>query len=252
MALNKIKDTLTQLGLSETESRVYLAMIELGPDSVQNIAKKASISRTAAYDVIGALQDKGIASTFQKGKKTLFSAEDPGKLKAYFEGRVHTMKNQLDELKSMVPQLRVMQAEDRPVVRFYTGNEGIRAAFRDVEDVRATELLELTNTNIVYDQIDIKLIRELRSRPFFNKLPLKSLLAGAVLRSPKPNTTFRALPQRVGDFSGNIWIYKNRVSFVDIVGEHEVIIIESQVFADSMRAMFNAAWATSEPVRTAK
>lgn len=248
MAISKIKEVLTDLGLSDSETRVYLAMVELGPESVQNIAKKASISRTAAYDVINSLQEKGIASTYRKGKKKLFSAEDPGKLKTYFKQRLAVMKDQFDELKRMVPELRVMQAEDRPMVRFFSGNDGLRALFRDVEEVRSDLLLEVTNGKVVYESLDIELMQEFRKSNFFAKLPMKTLYwGGDTPRNPKAKTELRALKKEFGDFTGNIWIYKNRVAFMNFIGEPETVIIESQVFADSMKVLFNAAWESATP-----
>lgn len=241
MAMEKIKNVLIELGLSETETRVYLSMIELGPSSVQNIAKVAQISRTAAYEIIGSLQHKGIASTFQKGKKKLFAAEDPGKLKDYFKNKMENMKSQLGELHRMIPEMRIMQAEDRPVVRFYTGNDGIRALFRDVEETHATELLEFTNSDVIYSEMDVKLILELRKSTFFSKLPVRSIAKGEI-RNVKPRSSLRHIDGKFGEFTGNIWIYKNRVGYVNVSGNPETIIIESQVFADSMRAMFKAAW----------
>lgn len=249
MALENIKNILTELGLSDTEARVYLGMIELGPSSVQNIAKKARISRTAAYEIIGSLQHKGIASTYQKGKKKLFSAEDPGKLKEYFKNKMDSMKDQLGDLSRMIPELRVLQAEERPIVRFYSGNDGIRSAFRDVEEVNTKELLEFSNASAVSDTLDLEMLAGLRSATYWQKLPIKCLHQGELRWKPKATSEIRDFPEKFGIHSANIWIYKNRVSFVNIRGDAEVVIIESQVFADAMRAMFVAGWSTAKPAK---
>jgi len=37
-------------------------------------------------------------------------------------------------------------------------------------------------------------------------------------------------------------IYGNKVAYIDVSGEIDVVIIESQVFADTARAMFNLIW----------
>ena len=50
-----IDQILVQLGLQETEARFYLAALELGPASVRDVAAKAGISRTNAYDVFARL-----------------------------------------------------------------------------------------------------------------------------------------------------------------------------------------------------
>ncbi len=245
MSQSNIKQVLTDLGLSETETRVYLAMLKLGPNSVQNIAKKSGVSRTAAYELIGSLQKKGLTSTFQKGKKTMFSVEDPDNLQSYFKGRLTQMKGQLGTLKRLVPELRVMHGGDNPRVRFYQGEEGVRALFRDVHSLNVKELLEVGNADIVYETLNEKVLLQLRRLEGFKNIKARSLFAGT-LRNVHPGATFRKLDQKFSDFKGNIWVYKNRIAYVMLVGDIEVVIIENEIFADTMRAVFNQAWESAE------
>ncbi len=236
---------LTKLGLTDTETRMYLAMLQLGPESVQNIARKAGVSRTAAYDLIDTLQSKGLASTFQKGKKKFFSAEDPDKLDDYFKGRMSEMKGQLDVLKRLMPELRVMSVGGgRPRVRFYTGEQGLRALFRDVSSVKSDELLEVVNVDTVYEQLDETLLMDLRKTEHFKHVPLRVLIHG-MPRNVASGAKVRVLEKAFGSFQGSIWVYADRVAMINLLGDIETVIIEQQIFADTMRVMFNAAWASA-------
>jgi len=239
-----IKDVLTDLGLSETEARMYIAMLNLGPSSVQNIAKRAEVSRTAAYDLIEELRTKGLASSFQKGKKMFFSAEDPGQLESYFKTRIETMKGTLGTLNRLVPELRVMHGNERPRVRFYSGEEGVHALFRDVESLKLDELLELADDEAVYGTIDEEMLLELRELENFKKLKIRSL-GRFEPRNLKDKTEARVLKTKDREFHGNVWIYKNRVAFVSLFGEVEVVIIENDIFAQTMRVLFEQAWEAS-------
>lgn len=246
MEHGKIKAVLTELGLTGTESKVYLSMLELGPESVQNIAKKAGISRTAAYEIIGALQDKGIASTFNKGKKKFFSAEDPDQLQRYFKSRLNDMKGTLGTLRDMMPELRLAQAGDRPRVRYYTGEEGLRALYRDVASARVKELYEMVDMDKTYNVVDPELIVRLRTGISFENISAKVLHRGEV-RVPRKNSKYRKVKGGLGDFEGIVWIYANRVAFISLQGELASVIIESEIFSQSMQVMFNAAWASGDP-----
>ncbi len=242
-----IKAVLTDLGLSETEARVYLSMLHLGPGSVQNIAKRAKVSRTAAYDLIEGLQKKGLASTFQEGKKTMFSAEDPGQLESYFKTRISTMKGTLGTLGRLVPELRVMHGSDRPRVRFYSGEEGVRALFRDVESLDVKEFIEIADADAVYEVIDEKLLLELRSREGFKKIHIRSLAKSAP-RNTKTRSEIRVLHEDSEAFHGNMWVYRNRVAFVSLHGSIEVVILENEIFAQTMRVLFEQAWSSAKSV----
>jgi hypothetical protein len=158
------------------------------------------------------------------------------------------MKIQLGSLDRMLPELRVMKGGVHPRVRFYTGEEGIRALFRDVGAVNTSEILEITNSDVVYNFLDEKLLVELRKIEGFKNLKLKSLGRG-VVKNPNPNAEIRELDQALGDFEGNIWIYKNHIAFVNLIGDIEVVIIENKVFAETFTVLFNAAWNCSKTVK---
>ena len=46
---------LKSLGFSEKEARVYLALLELGPSTTTEIARKSKINRTTGYDILESL-----------------------------------------------------------------------------------------------------------------------------------------------------------------------------------------------------
>lgn len=248
MASKDIKTVLTELGLTETEARVYMAMLELGATSVQNIAKKADISRTAAYDIIAALQEKGLASTFNKGKKKYFAAEEPDQLQRYFRSRVEDMKSQMSALRSLLPEMRLMQVGDRPRVRYYTGVEGLRALYRDIASVRVKEIFEFVDMDQTFDALDEETLLKLRASADIANIEAKVLHRGEV-RHPRPKSEYRLMSESMGVFDGIVWIYSNRVAFINLLGDFEAVILESTVFADSMRAMFLSAWNCSKPTK---
>jgi len=53
---------LKHIGLSNNEAKVYLAMLELGPSPVLDIAAKAAINRPTTYVQIELLKKKGLVS----------------------------------------------------------------------------------------------------------------------------------------------------------------------------------------------
>ena len=75
-----LEKELQQLGLSDKEAKTYLASLELGPVSVQEIAKKSGLKRPTVYFAIEQLIKMGLMSSFEKGKKRYFSAESPERL----------------------------------------------------------------------------------------------------------------------------------------------------------------------------
>ena len=61
-------DILEQLGLSQREISIYLALLKLGTASIRDIASQTEINRGTTYETLKDLARKGIVSYFPKGK----------------------------------------------------------------------------------------------------------------------------------------------------------------------------------------
>ena len=101
-------DLVTQiedLGLSNKETKVYLACLQLGAASVQSIADSAAIKRVTAYVILEALGALGLITRLVKAKKTYFMAEDPIKLEGLLKRRADDLVEQQANLKALLPRL---------------------------------------------------------------------------------------------------------------------------------------------------
>jgi predicted DNA-binding transcriptional regulator len=68
-----LEETLEKLGLNEKEAKVYLALLELGQDTVQNIAQRASITRPTTYNILDALVKKGLTTQVDQDSEKLLA-----------------------------------------------------------------------------------------------------------------------------------------------------------------------------------
>lgn len=120
---------LTQLPtLNQQQSAVYLAALELGTDTVQHIAKKASLPRSTTYLVIDELISKGLLSSSKRGKKKLIAAESPDKLVQLAAQASASLNQARKNLENDLPKLLAIQntRKNKPLVSFYEGFEGIK------------------------------------------------------------------------------------------------------------------------------
>ena len=80
-----LQKDLQKIGLSEAESKVYLAALELGETNIGRLAKKSGIKRTTTYLVVDTLKEKGLLSSLKKKNKVFFYADDPRALQRIAE-----------------------------------------------------------------------------------------------------------------------------------------------------------------------
>lgn len=124
---------LEELGLSDKESKVYLALLEVENDSVIDLSKKTDINRTTIYPVLESLSKKGLISEIKVDKKVRYAAESPERLETYVERRKIQLEEQERKLKDIIPQLKSVQRDkgEKPIIKFYDGKEGIMSAIKE-------------------------------------------------------------------------------------------------------------------------
>lgn len=231
-----------ELGLSPTETKIYLASFALGPTSVQEIAKKARLSRTAAYDAIASLQQRGLLSNFERGKKKFFSAEDPERAISYFRERIRRSRTRLEEFENAVTELKLLGGGEKPTVRFFEGREAVYALYTDFSKVNPKQLDEVSNLDDVYDRLEVDYLKDIRKVVDPSKVQVRVLHHGKLRNQPREQVEFCELLPELGEFHGDIWIYGNRVAFVEFLGKTISVIIESEAFANTARILFESAW----------
>ena len=95
-------EELMKYGLSEKEAKVYLALLKLGPSTVNDIAEKADLVRTTTYDVLKKLKEEGVVGSMNYNKIIYFEAAIPEKLIQILDER----KKHITEIMSGLKQLR--------------------------------------------------------------------------------------------------------------------------------------------------
>jgi len=146
--MDSVQKQLEELGLSQNEVKAYLAALELGAATAQQIAAKAAVVRPTAYVAIGGLQKRGLMSSHTRGKKQYFQAERPGQLMRLIEEEKKNLAARESKLKSMLPGLEALiaMAGEKPEVKYYEGLEGLEAMRKVLIDYKPSELFVIGNS----------------------------------------------------------------------------------------------------------
>lgn len=240
-----IQKLLADVGLLPSESKVYLSTLELGPSTVQHIAVKAKISRTAAYEAIELLQKRGLMSSSLSGKKHLFASEDPGRIVSYLKEKQQKFSSTLSDIESMIGTLQLMAGGIKPVVKVYDGEEALPAYFDQLSKASPDTMFEISNLDDVYKHLTSDTIQKSRKAVSWRNIKTLRLLHRGEIRNRREDVEYCQLDEKFGEFHGDISIYGNFVSLMTFIGHPVVVILESKSVADTMRTLFMAAWASS-------
>ncbi|MBU1348882.1 helix-turn-helix domain-containing protein [Patescibacteria group bacterium] len=251
--MNDLKSKLLELGLSDKESSTYLAMLELGPASVQDIAKKAGVNRATAYVMLESLKRRGLMSSVERGKKNLFTPESPERLLSTVAHELQIVEERKARLSSAMPQFMALfnAVEDKPKVRFFEGDEGVAAA-RDVQQ----ELLTPGQGASVFLHYDASMARaatieegkRLQSIRHVGKMRvLYAIEPGIVLPKFERGTDLRRIPGQVAPFKGELNIVETFILIGIPAPRPMSVIIEGADVARLCQSMFDLAWSCAVP-----
>jgi len=245
-----IEKALKELGLSEKEAKVYLAALELGPQPVQEIAKKAGVNRATTYVMIESLTKRGLMSSFDKGKKRFFTAEDPDRLLNVIRSEKEELKQKEDLITKMLPELMAVSAlsEEHPRVRYFEGREGSRDIMRDIIDSRSKELrviADLDEFNKLYTKYGFAEERkEMKRRNIVFKEIIVSSFDPESLNVSPPNEDSKMafVPREKFNFTGELMLYDKKVAMFAYHGIVMAVIIESPEINKMIRSIFDVLW----------
>lgn len=242
--LNQLKN----LGLSENEAKVYMAMLELGPATVLEISAKAGVNRPTTYVQIESLKKMGLVSTQIKGKKQIFIAESPEQLEFLIDRQKNELEQKKEELQKFLPELTNLFniSDSKPQVRFFEGKEGLIKMHSELLKSKTDEVVSFASTDGLlklfpnYPQtLSSKRIQKgIRSRIIYSNS------GGPVLKSHDESMLREAKyvsPDRF-PFKSDIAIYGDNISVSALEGKVVGVLITHKELAESFRALFNLLW----------
>ena len=240
-----IESILRSLGLAESEQKTYLAALEHGSSTVLDLSKLTRLSRQATYTAIETLTKRGLMSSMLTGKKRYYAAEHPERLLDYAKRRAGEVAEQIASLERSLPELALRMGGERPVVKVYEGEEGIRTVLDEMRHSNIQESFEITDLDAMYAILKPEDLLPMRSKLKKTGIHISGLYSGAA--SPKIADSERyALPGEFQNFKSNITIYGNKIALVTFEGKMHSVIIESEALARTMIILFKLAFKTAK------
>jgi len=206
---------LRKLGLTEKEVRVYLAALELGYASVQNIAKQARISRPTAYEVIRSLKNRGLISESKDKNKRYLTAESPDNLLGILRRQKREIEEREREFIRVIAALRdKYNLGDKRDIKIYKRKNALETLFDDFLTTQSKKVYVLVNNEKIWPNK----ARQAAYQKIKNRL-------GKV----------QILEKKLTNFSGTIIIY-NKV--IILTEKSSGILIENKTIINLIKSLF--------------
>jgi len=258
--MEEIELILKQYGLSDKETKVYLAALELEHTTVSWIAKKSGLNRTTTYDILKYLQEKGLVSFYVKNKVKYFTCTDPDRLKELLEEKIFREKRLLGKLEQHLPELKAIYdaKKIKPKIQFFDSPESLGEMYFKMygKGEGKEDCLEYASWGGEQD-IYPKAMRE-KGLEHRKKYEIFSRQIAIENKYTKPWTTpeyqknrykeIRLIKKPDFDFGSNIELYNNKM-VITVFGKNIGLTgfyIESPELYKMIRLMFEYMWMGAE------
>lgn len=239
---------LQEIGLSEGETKVYLALLRLGATKTGPLAKKAEVSSSKVYKILDRLTTKGLAGYVRRGKVKYFTAMQPKRVLEYIEEKEAQLREKKELVRKLIPELELAQkmSGTQTEAVIYDGFKAVTNAFRQIlDELKSGETYYVIGAG--YGEVPAL-------RPFFHNHHMQRVDKGIKVKmlanhdtkdnlvaTTQKNSEVKYLPQYLIT-NMEIVIYKNKSLIVLWTKHPTAFLIQSDESVKSFKAYFDAFW----------
>ncbi|MDP1620211.1 MAG: helix-turn-helix domain-containing protein [Candidatus Moranbacteria bacterium] len=246
--MDKLREKLIGLDLSDRETDVYLAVLVFGKGTVSDIARKAKIKRTTVYEYIESLLEKGLIYKTAEKKRIFYCVENPEKIVKMLENIKKAIDEKKQRAEKIIPDLQSLYSAsfNKPVISFYEGKQGIRRIYEEMADTHK-DVYSIFSPTSFFKLFSFRENHELLMKLYENGGMMYNLVEKsdkAVERLKRKEydgfVKNKLLPEGF-KFETDLLIVGDTVamvSFKNLVG----VIIKDKAIADLQKNIFNLLW----------
>ncbi len=228
-------EKLEHIGLTKTESKIYLMLLDVTKAQAGVLSRKTGIHRRSIYDALDRLIEKGLVSYIMENDKRYYMAEDPKRVQDLID-------EQTEQVYSVMPLLQAKFAEHKgkQETLFYRGKEGIKTIFED--QIRDKKTVYIIGASRSAADIMKYYLPHYTNKRIKQKLQLHMLYSGRKQELPVPLTKIKYLPKSFETLvSTNI--YGDKVAIILWLAHDPVaILIKQPDVAKTFKNYFDMLW----------
>lgn len=125
---------LEDIGLTNAEIKVYLALLELGSTTAGPILEKTGLQNSVVHMTLNKLIEKGLISFVKEGKRNHYQASNPKHISEYIDQKKERFEQILPELLN-----KQKITKEKPEITTFKGIKGIKELLMELLDAGGTE-----------------------------------------------------------------------------------------------------------------
>jgi sugar-specific transcriptional regulator TrmB len=261
--MDKVQHLLNELGLTATESAIYVAGISRSSIDVQTLVTQTRLKRPTIYHALETLMQKGLVSKHGTVRKLVFTMVAPDRLRRVVDEDIEQLEQRKKRIDELLPMLRAHLPAATPDAVHVTQYEGIAGIKTVVEEAlycqsRSWDILApKKNFFSEFDKeygkyyLHTRRARNITARSLWERGTgeKEHALTPAEIAERNP----RYLPEHMhGRFQSVIILFDQKVAIISSLQTTSAILIDSPEIHRLMQAMYDGLWEVSKPYQARK
>ncbi len=240
-----MKDLLKQLGFTEKEANVYLALLELGNQPASTVAKKTGYPKSTVLFLFDHLVKQGYVRKSNRGRVQYFYA-DPADLRKAKEKQLEEERKVLEKAAPLLEEFKSPFSSE-PKVTFYEGVGGCKKAYFLLLE-STTEILEFGAHGDLADKFGERFMDEFIAARVKNKIPLKAISKKDAIHKKlgkldkKHLREMKFYDNSKGNLYSSIAIFEDKVLLLNLYQDAFAILIQNKEVAETLKTIHQLQW----------
>src|SRR3989338_2553065 len=236
---------LEDIGLTNAEIKVYLALLELGSSTSGPIIEKSQLQSSVVFTTLSRLTDKGFVSAVKEGKRNYYQASDTKHIVEY-------ITEKKENFESILPQLLAKQhlARKRPEATLFRGARGIKELLLELLEAGGREHHTMGSAKeslLLGGAWWLNYHKKRAAKGIEAKLIFNESLKGWQAEKKYPKAEVRYTKQGFEPLTETI-IRNDKVGIIIWTEKPIGVLIHNKTVAESYDKFFELIWKTAKPL----
>lgn len=245
--MDEASSVLGEVGLSEKEIKVYLALLQLKEETASKISEIAHLNRITTYTLLKSLAEKGFCSVFEKNSVKYFKVLRPELIPDLLEEKK-------EKIRKIIPKLKEREAKipEKSEISVFEGARGVVSVMNILlQDAKnKKELFGYGNIAVTEELIENEVL-------YFRKIRMANKIVTKNVSNSKGKKemthyekwdkyTFIKINEELVNLNLYVNITENYVSYCILEGGLRAILIKDKEIVKKEKFNFEQLWKTAK------
>lgn len=232
---------LEELGLTQAEIKVYMALLELGSSTAGPILEKSGLQNSVVHRALNTLIEKSLINYIMEGKRKIYQATDP-------ENFFNFIDDKKKRFQEILPELKQKQkfSKKQETATVFKGIRGIKEVYSIMISQKAKEYNTFGGGQPCVEVMGNTWWLNMHARRKANKLPARQVFDETVRKigqeiKKRTGSNIRYFPKQFAQFQETV-IVGDYVAINVFTENPYAFLIKDKVVAEGYRKQFEILW----------